>query len=172
MTGRHGRAVRASFLIAATMLASGCGGDDASDRAAAAHRYAAAVAQTTDATRRQLAETSRGSDYRDAAAAATTTRAYATAIRATADDLGRAEPPASVAARHRELIALYRQTATRLDALAAQFATAPSDRRLTALAQELSGEVQGLSTREAQLRAAIDQELARIAPTNPTTPAG
>lgn len=161
------RAAAAASAVAAIAL-GGCGeANDGSAGAAAAREYAAAVAQTTDATRRELAETSQDADYRDATAAAATTRAYAIAIRAAADDLAGATPPSSVAAKHRELIALYRQSAMRLDALAAQFGAAPGGRQLTALAQELSGEVQALSTREAQLRAAIDAELARIAPTTP-----
>lgn len=169
MTPQRGRRVAVALLACASLAAGGCGGDDAADRAAAAHRYAADVAKTTDATRTTLAETSRGADYRDATAAAATTRAYATAIRGAANALSRAEPPESVVARHRELEELYRRTASRLDALAGQFATTSGDAQLTALAQELSGEVQALSTREAQLRAAIDAELARIAP---STPAG
>lgn len=172
MRRRRGRPAVAGLLIALSVAAGGCGGDGADERAAAAHRYAAQVAQTTDATRRQLADTSRDADYRDAAAAADTTRMYAATIRTAADELARTKPPGAVGAPHRELIDLYRRTATRLDLLADEFAGAPDDRQLTALAQDLSAEVQALSTREAQLRAAIDAELARIAPPAPSTPAG
>ena len=167
MTHRRGRRAVSALLVGAALAASGCGGDDADDSAAAARTYATAVARTTDATRAMLAETSRDADYRDAAAAAATTQAYAAAIRRTAVALADAAPPSAVAASHRELVDVYRQTATRLDGLAGQFRSAPDDRALTTLAQQLSGEVQTLSTREAELRAEIDAGLARIAPTTP-----
>ena len=162
---RPGGAVVATLL--ALTLASGCGGNEAADRADAAHAYAARVSQVTEATRKELAATSQGADYRDADAAAASTRAYADAIRDAADELSGADPPSAVAAKHGELISLYRSTADRLDALAARFEAAADDRELTARAQELSGEVQTYSTAEAQLRAAIDAELAKAVPTTP-----
>ena len=157
----------AAVILAAAGLVMGvgaCGGPDAqeqrAERAAAAQRYAAQVAGVTETTRAALAATSADADYRDADAAAGTTRAYAATIRSAGASLARAEPPASVAASHRELAALYATTAEHLDALAARFPQERGARRLSALAQELSSEVQALSTREAQLRSAIDRGLA------------
>lgn len=164
----HGAAL--ALVVLAVGLASGCGGREVDDRAAAAHTYATRVAEVTESTRAELATTSKAADYRDAGAAAVTTRAYAAAIRQAADELAGSKPPAAVAQKHRELVALYRTTADRLDGIAGRFAALTDERELTARAQELSAEVQTYSTAEAQLRAAIDAELAKVVPTTPAAP--
>ena len=169
----RGRWQLAAVLTVVAVALPGCGGDSAEDRAREAASYAAEVAQATERTRRTLADTSSTANYRDAASAAQTTAQYAAAIRAAAEELERATVPGSVAREHRDLVALYRATATRLDGLASQFGGSGSGAELTALAQALSGEVQDYSTREAQLRAAIDRALAgSVAPAStPPRPA-
>ncbi len=155
-------------LIVGSLVLAGCGrSDGAADGAQAARAYAAEVSAVTESTRAEIAATSKGADYRDAGAAAETTRAYAAAIRGAADELAGAAPPSAVASQHRALIALYRDTADRLDGLATRFDAATGQRALATLAQELSGEVQAYSTREAQLRAEIDGKLAGTTPSTP-----
>ncbi len=161
------RVVAAMGLAAAFGALAGCG-DGSAERAKAAAAYASDVAKVTQDTGLKLSATSGGADYRDAASAADSTAQYAAAIRAAAGELAQAEPPASVAREHAELIALYRATADRLDALAEQFRGASGARELATIAQALSGEVQAYSTREAQLRGAIDRALATsVAPPAP-----
>ncbi len=109
---------------------------------------------------RRLAQLSDQADYRRAAAAAASTRAYASSIRAASSDLGAITPPEVVAAEHRALVRLYGSTATSLDALAQQFAAAPDAAALGVLAQELSSAIQQYASREQELRAAIQRALA------------
>lgn len=149
------------------MPVAGCGGDDAAEQAKAATAYATRVAEITEATRRELAQTSDDANYRDAEAAADTTGQYAAAIRGAAEELASASPPASVAEQHGALVRLYRTTADRLGILAQQFGTARSGDELTQLAQALSSEVQAYSSREAQLRGEIDRALAGARGTSP-----
>ena len=163
--GRHGALIAVVAML--VIFAGACGGDDTQERAAAARAYATQVATVTDATRTELTATSTGADYRDPAAAARTTRAYAVTIGRAADQLGAADPPAAVAGDHGRLVALYRATAARLQELAVRFDGAAAGDELTELAQDLSSEVQALSTQEAQLRGAIDRRLATVAPTAP-----
>lgn len=167
MSPRRRGARRAARLVVSVALTLGtgaglvgCGDDREAEQAKLASAYASRVAQVTAATSRELAATSDGANYRDADSAAATTRQYAEAIRIAADRLVGAEPPERVAGQHRELVALYRATADRLGALSQQFAATPAEGQLARLAQVLSGEVQTYSTREAQLRGAIDRALA------------
>ena len=151
------------FLALLVAFTAGCGSsaeEEAAALAAADRAYAAAVTTVTQRTTARLSEISTQSDYRDADAAAQSTRAYATSIRTAVTDLERTKPPADVAPAHRELVALYRATADRMNDLATSFATARGQRALAQQAQELSGEVQAYSTKEAQLRRAIERALA------------
>ncbi len=171
MTARRVAARQLLAALAALTLLAGCGGGGAADaeraaaeRAAATRAYAANVSQVTQRTSARLAEISAQADYRDAVAAAQSTREYAASIRLAADDLAQAKPPATVATQHRALTALYRTTADRMDALAADFASARTSRALAKQAQRLSGEVQNYSTEETQIRTEIERRLAAPSP--------
>lgn len=171
-----GRLRGAGIVVAAAMvLLAGCGGgssDAAGERAAQARSYAAAVTAITQRSGAGLAGISDQADYRDAISAAQSTRDYAAGIRSAATDLERAKPPASVASAHGQLIALYRSTATRMDALATGFESASGKRALAEQAQALSGEVQRYSTRETELRAEIERGLANVTGTTPRARTG
>lgn len=173
---------RPATLLATLTLAlswgavAGCGGSDdpsgAATPQAAGRAYATQVAAVTQRTSARLAQFAATSDYKTAAAAKTSTQAYATAIRTAADDLAQAKAPAVVAGRHAALVALYRTTADRMDALATKFGAADGVGALATQAQAFSVEVQRYSTREAQLRAAIESALTAQAspPVVGTTP--
>jgi hypothetical protein len=162
MTGRRGRAVR--LVTAGLLLATaGCGGgsdaDVAAQQLAQARTYASSVSAISQRTGTTLVAIADRADYRDAEAAAASTRAYAAAVRSAAADLGRATPPGKATQDHRALVALYRATATQMDALAAGFLKARSGRALAAKAQELSAVIHGYATRELELRQAIERAL-------------
>ncbi|MBO9534168.1 MAG: hypothetical protein J7513_14450 [Solirubrobacteraceae bacterium] len=170
MSPRLVRAIGASLLILVVggiAMAKLGGGDDTDDRVDAAQTYAAQVARVSTATGNRLAELSDRSDYRKAAAAAESTRAYATSINGAAAQLRAATPPGDVRALHDSLVKLYEQTATSLGRLASRFAQAGDPVELAAGAQELSTQIQQYSTQEHELRDAIERALVQA-----TTPGG
>lgn len=166
-------------FAAITVLGAGCGdagrtagGDQqrqAQVAAQAARDYAAGVQTLTDRAGTKLAAISGTAAYSEPGSAATTTRAFATTIRTTADELATQQrrAPASVSAQHAQLVALYRRTARKLDRLAERFGAAQRQAALFALAQSLSSEIQLYSAAEAKLRALIEQGLRKA-----TSPAG
>lgn len=161
------RAVAALLAAALLGVLGGCGDDSAADRASERAAYARQVSTISTAMERRLAELSDQADYRRAAAAAASTRSYASSIRAASSDLGAIAPPEIVTAEHRALVRLYGSTAVSLDALAQQFAAAPDAAALGVLAQELSSAIQQYASREQELRAAIQRALA--SGTSPTS---
>ncbi|MDO9352881.1 MAG: hypothetical protein Q7T55_04260 [Solirubrobacteraceae bacterium] len=173
------RGAGAAFLATAAIVLTGlvgCGGggagESAAERLTEARAYAADVNAITQRTSTSLAAIAGRADYRDAAAAAGSTRAYAAVIRTAAAALGRATPPQQVAADHRALVVLYRETGGRMDDLAAAFTQARGEEALTASAQRLSGEVQRLSTRERALRSAIERGLPSVTASTPEATGG
>lgn len=149
----------------AIAVLAGCGGDASQERVDAARRYTGQVAQISTSTSTRLAELSDRADYGDGEAAAESTSAYAAAIRDAAARLRRTAPPASARGLHEALVELYADTAIALQTLAGRFSAAGDPVELAAGAQELSTQVQRYSTREHELRAAIERAL--IASTTP-----
>lgn len=171
MTRQSVRRRTAVVLTAMSVALASCGGSDAApsgDPAAASRAYAQDVSGTTERARQSLATISAAADYRDAAAAAASTRKYAASIREAATGLASAKPPATIAAQHRALVQLYGETADRMEALALKFEAARDPAALTQRAQELSGEVQRYSSREEVLRSAIERSLAQSTTPQPT----
>jgi len=144
----------AALLVVAL---AGCG-SGASDAGRAAV-YAQQVKAITVSTRSELNKIAQHVDYTSADSAAASVTEYASTIRAAASDLSRIPAPPAVAPAHRKLVALYRQTANRMDVIAGRFKQSKGARQIARDAQQLNGEVAAYSKSEGELRAEIERAI-------------